>query len=271
MDILVTGSSGTVGTAVVSALEDQYNITCLDRVPHPDHDTLEVDCLDESALTAALGGCDAVVHLAAYPYTDGDWDDVHTDNVLATRTLLNAVAEAEVTDVVFGSTHHVVGMYEIENSPDIYGPDYDLVLDRETPARPDSLYAITKSFGEDFARYCVENRPYPERCYTLRINAVRPPAYDHPYGDAEAGVDEGDWERGDTAYKRQVARLRSVWQSRRDCAHLVECCLEDDSVTYDIFYGVSDNENRFCDIEHAKTVLGYEPQDSAEGWDAPPE
>ena len=33
---------------------------------------------------------------------------------------------------------------------------------------------------------------------------------------------------------------------------------------FDIFYALSDNEYRWADIEHAKEVVGYDPQDSAD-------
>jgi hypothetical protein len=57
-----------------------------------------------------------------------------------------------------------------------------------------------------------------------------------------------------------------MWHSRRDLAHLVDCCLRDESVTADVFYGVSDNPTRWFDIEHARDVLGYDPQDDASDW-----
>jgi hypothetical protein len=51
---------------------------------------------------------------------------------------------------------------------------------------------------------------------------------------------------------------------------MIECCLADDQVEFNIFYGVSENERRWLDIDHAKDVLGYQPQDRAEEWDSPP-
>lgn len=67
-----------------------------------------------------------------------------------------------------------------------------------------------------------------------------------------------------------VRRLKASWTSQRDFAHMLECCLEDDSVTYDVFYAVSGNAARWFDIEHAQAVLGYEPQDDGSEWDSPP-
>jgi len=77
-------------------------------------------------------------------------------------------------------------------------------------------------------------------------------------------VDAGWWEKEDKEYERQVKRLKSTWQSRRDIAHMIECCLDDDTVDFDVFYGISDNSNSWFDIEHAREQIGYEPSDSAD-------
>lgn len=107
--------------------------------------------------------------------------------------------------------------------------------------------------------------------YVLRIGSVRGPRDDHPYADAEGGIRSGEWARDSDAYDRAVRRMSATWQSRRDAARLIEACLEDDTVEYEIFYGVSDNSRRWFDIDRARSIVGYEPQDSADEWDAPPE
>jgi hypothetical protein len=63
-----------------------------------------------------------------------------------------------------------------------------------------------------------------------------------------------------------VARLKSTWQSRRDFAHQIDCCLQDESVEFDIFSGVSNNHQRWFDLEHARIKIGYQPQDDASEW-----
>jgi hypothetical protein len=85
----------------------------------------------------------------------------------------------------------------------------------------------------------------------VRICAVRDAGHDHPYGDAEAGVEVGRFERGSDDYAEQVARLKCMWQSRRDLAHLADCCLRDESVSFDVFYGASDNDRRWFYVDHA--------------------
>jgi len=278
MDVLLTGVYGRCGTAIIDHLHDDpaYDWTYYNRSDRPDdhpyggYDTVVGDVTDGDLLAETAAGHDAMVHLAGYPYTDGTWADVFEPNFVGLYNALEAAREHELDTFVFASTNHVMGMYEVENAPEVYYPDSDLLIDHTDPVRPDSYYGASKAFGEDLLRYYVENHEYPKRGYALRICSVRMPEYDHPYGDAEAGVDDGEFDRGSDAYAEQVARMKSMWQSRRDFAHQVECCLTDESVEYGIFNGVSDNHRRWYAIEHARRQIGYDPQDDAETWTSPP-
>ena len=278
MRVLVTGAYGRCGTALIDHLHDQddYDFTYLNRSDRPDdhsyggYDTYVADVSDAEAIDPAFEGQDAVVHLAAYPGTDGSWGEILEANILGAHNALESARRHEVETFVFASTNHVMGMYEKELAPELYSLKHDLVLDHIDPVRPDSFYGASKSFGEDLGRYYVENYEYPKRFYALRICTVNMPDHDHPYGDAESGVESGKFERGSDEYERKVRRMKGMWQSRRDFAHEVDCCLQDDSVEFGIFNGVSDNQRRWFDLEHARTTIGYNPQDDGEEWDEPP-
>ena len=268
MDVLLTGAHGTVGTAITDHLD--HDFTPLDREPQSD-ETVVADVAEYDAVRPAFDGRDAVVHLAGYPATDATWEEALTNNVVGTGNVLRAAADAGVDRVVFASSNHVVGMYEREHAPELYRRDYDLTIDHTVPIRPDSYYGSSKACGEAFGRQFAELEELA--FYALRIGSVRDPEYDHPYGDAERGVEDGEWERGSEAYERQVARMKCTWQSRRDLAHMVDRCLRTEAqghVPFDVFYGVSANKRRWFDIEHARESIGYEPQDDGEEWDAPP-
>lgn len=279
MEVLATGTYGKCGTALIDHLYDReaYDFTNFNRSdrpsdhPYGDYDTVVGDVTDRDAIRAAAEGQDAMVHMAAYPDPAGTWNDVFEPNIVGTYNALEAARREELDTVVFLSTNHVMGLYEEAFAPEVYTSDCDLVLDHTDPVRPDSLYGVSKSFGEDLGRYYVEEFEYPRRFYALRVCTVNMPAYDNPYGNAERGVDEGDWERDSPEYERQVARLKATWQSRADFAREVDCCLRDDSVEYGIFSGVSDNRRRWFDLEHARARIGYRPQDDASDWDRPPE
>jgi nucleoside-diphosphate-sugar epimerase len=278
MDVLVTGAHGTVGTAITDHLGDEYEFTLLD-VEAPDGDppgeSVVADVRDYDAVRPHFEGQDAVVHLALVPGTGGPgdrelgWSAPLADNLEGINNVYEAAVDAGLDSIVFASSNHAVGMVEVRNAPDVYH-DRGVVAGHDEPHRPDSRYGLTKSYGEDLGRLAAE--AHGVRFYGLRIGAVRDPEFDHPYGDAERGVEAGRWERGSDDYEEMVARMKGLWQSRRDLAHLVDCCLRDDTVEWDHFYGVSGNDRRWLDdLEHARETVGYEPRDNGEAWDAPPE
>ena len=279
MDVLITGGAGTVGTAITDGLaaSGDYDFTSLDVVEHPDPNVTSVvaDAGDAEVVREHVAAADAVIHLAHVPMESGGpadqsiaWSAAHAENLQLHATVIGAAAETGLDTLVYASSNHAVGLYEVDHAPEIYYPDYGLTVDHTVAPRPDSMYGTAKVYAEGLGRLAADE--HDVSVYSLRICAVRDPEYDHPYGDAEAGVDRGDFERGSEAYDEQVARLKAMWQSRRDHAHMVEQCLQDESVDFDVFYGVSDNDRRWFDISHARDVLGYEPQDNGEEWDAPP-
>ena len=46
--------------------------------------------------------------------------------------------------------------------------------------------------------------------------------------------------------------------------------METSGAGFDVFYGVSDNDRRFWDVDHARETIGYDPRDNAEAWTEPP-
>jgi len=256
MDVLVTGAYGQCGTAIIDHLDgrDDYRFTYLNRSDRPaDHpyggyDTVVGDVTEFDAIRPAFDGQDAVVHLAGIT-DEAPWSDVLEANVVGAYNVYEAACRAGVESVVFASTNHVVGGYEEEFAPEIYRPRSGVVIDHTDPVRPDSYYGVSNAFGEALGRFYVENREAPARCYALRIGNVSFEAEDYAESD----------------------RMKAIWQSRRDFAHQVDCCLQDRSVAFDVFYGVSDNDRRWFDIEHARARIGYTPRDNGETSEAPPE
>lgn len=274
MNVLITGGLGTVGTAITDHLgdDDRFTFTTLD-VNVDDGTSVVADVRDYDNVRPAFTDQDAVIHLALTPGLGGpndrgiEWSDPFADNLRGITNVYEAALDADLDTIVFASSNHAVGMVEVEHAPEVY--HHGVRAGHDEPHRPDSLYGLTKSFGEDIGRFVAE--VYDIRFYGLRIGAVRSPEYDHPYGDAERLADRGAIERDSEEYDQQVARMKGLWQSRRDLAHMVECCLLDESVVWDHFYGVSANERRWLDdLEHARETIGYDPADNGEEWDAPP-
>jgi len=291
--VLVTGPYGEAGEAILHHLldRDEYEFTFLNRSDHPEYDTVVADIADYEAIRPAFDGQDAVIHLAAQSDAGADFGDIIDPNIVGTYNVLKAMRDADVPKLIYASSQRVMGLYEEDHSPELYEEDYPskfepLRLDHTTIPKPDGYYGASKVFGENLCRIHARREGAPEQVYSLRISSVRTRRYDHPYGDAERGVDRGDehvvndevwdqsqtgsWERDSKKYEEMVKRLTASWTSQRDFAHMLDCCLRDESVNYGVFYAVSGNATRWFDIEHAKAVLGYEPQDDGSDWDGPP-
>lgn len=253
--ILITGAFGVVGSAL---LELPGEKVLFDReVPEFQGKTNVVrgDIQDRALLEKAMQGCAAVVHLAASPSVESSWEQVLANNILGTRAVLEAARASKVERVIFASTNHVVGMYEIDHGAKLYEAGHGVMLTKDVEPRPDSLYGVSKLFGENLGRYVAE-KERGLKFYALRIGTVLREEGEHLYGAA------GDAKKGSAEYLEKGKRFQATWLSRKDLAQLVQLCLDHQGAPFDIFYGVSDNPTRWLDIEYAKKQLGYKPQDS---------
>jgi nucleoside-diphosphate-sugar epimerase len=246
-NLLITGGCGVIGTILKSSLKDKYTITCLDtRRSGPECVVGDVTNLD--SIEPFFAGKDAVIHLAGDPSVEADWDSVYKLNILGTYKVFEASRRGGVRKVIFASSNHVTGLYEKDwpISSVVKGDLRDLepskipkISHRDVP-KPDSLYGVSKLFGEGLGQYY--HSQYNISVICLRIGTVRP--YKWP--------------------KPSETRFFATWLSHGDLVQLVEKSLEADHIGYGIFYGVSNNKWRFWDISDAEKILGYKPQDDVE-------
>ena len=256
MRVLVTGAEGTIGTAVREHLGDRYELHCLTHRSEPFASHV-ADIADLDAIRPAFHNMDAVVHLAATSSVGSAWDDLLNANLIGTYNVYEAARQAGVATVVFASSNHAIGMYERDGAPGLYEVDDPRVYDHTVEVRPDSLYGVSKVYGEALGRYFMEQHGL--RVFCLRIGWVT--ADDDPRSPAVA---EGShWPLAGLTREQKLQRMAAVWLSRRDCAELIARCLEADEVRWALVYGVSDNPGRFWDIEQARKLLGWVPQDEA--------
>ncbi|MEQ9637822.1 MAG: NAD-dependent epimerase/dehydratase family protein [Devosia marina] len=115
--VLVTGSSGYLGSAVTRVLSDQYLVVGLDRhsPPHPPHlaECVCFDITDQASVDKALqrvryaygNRIASCIHLAAYFDLTGEDDPAYEAvTVEGTRRLLKGLQEFELEQFVFAST-----------------------------------------------------------------------------------------------------------------------------------------------------------------------
>ncbi len=93
------------------------------------------------------------------------------NNIVGTYNVYEAARLAGVERVVFASSNHAVGMFELDGAPGIYEVDDERRVDHTAEIRPDSLYGVSKAYGEALGRMYVERHGL--RVFCLRIGAVR--------------------------------------------------------------------------------------------------
>ncbi|MCP4399599.1 MAG: NAD-dependent epimerase/dehydratase family protein [bacterium] len=89
--VLLTGSAGTIGTALRKQLGNEYHFRCLDLKAIPEIDDMWVaDIADFHTVYQAMLGVDAVIHLAANLNNDRSWHDVYTSGIGGTYSMITA-------------------------------------------------------------------------------------------------------------------------------------------------------------------------------------
>lgn len=246
--IAVTGAAGTIGRALCADLARDHEVVTIDL-----HDAgVIADVRDQDALERAFAGCETVVHLAGVVSVEASWEEVYGTNIGGTYAAFEAARRAGVRRLIFASSNHAVGRYEVENVPALYEPGFGLVVRNDAPYRPDSLYGVWKAFGESLGRYYSETYGMQVTC--VRIGSIL--AADSP---TDPSVATGSsWLPLSTEQK--FARLAATWMSKRDFARLVRAILAHD-VPYAVVYGVGDNATRFWDLEPGRAIFGFWPLD----------
>ncbi len=255
--VLITGAEGNIGTRLRQHLAGEYNLRSLTREP-ADFPSHAADIADLDAILPAFAGAEAVVHLAGSPDVETPWADVLRNNLIGVYNVFEAARRSGVRQVVFASSNHAVGMYEVEGAPDIYRRASGLMVDEQAPVRPDSLYGVSKAYGEALGRYFSEQHGLSVYC--LRIGSAR--RDDDPRSDAVRNGPGPSWLPQMTPEQR-LGRLQAVWCSHADLARLVDACLRAEQIRFGIYYGVSDVPFRFWSLDNAFADLGWRPQDGA--------
>jgi nucleoside-diphosphate-sugar epimerase len=170
MRVLVTGSTGHLGEAMVRALRDlHYDVVGLDISASP-FTTETGSITDRSCVERCMAGVEKVFHAATlhkpHVATHGRQDFVDT-NISGTLNLLEEAAKAGVKSFVYTSTTSVFG--------DALVPPADAPaawVTEEVNAVPKNIYGVTKAAAEDLCQ--LFSRNHRLACIVLRTSRFFP-------------------------------------------------------------------------------------------------
>ena len=171
MKLLVTGASGFLGNYVVAeALRRGHHVRAVVRPSsnekhlawhnHPAVELIRLDLRRKNGIVDALGGVDAVIHLAAAK--EGDFYTRFAGTVIATENLLDAMIEANVLRLIDISTFSV---YDYLRTPSGTTITEDTLVECDPLERDE--YAQTKLLQEELVREFEQN-------YKAQVTILRP-------------------------------------------------------------------------------------------------
>ena len=226
--LLLTGAAGGLGQALRPRLKANCKILrSADRVAFglagEQEEFVLADLADASAVMGMMQGVDAVVHLGGVS-TEAAFEPILQGNILGVYNLYEAARKQGVKRIVFASSNHVTGFYKQSET-----------INASHPPRPDSLYGVSKAFGEDLSRFYFDR--YGSETACVRIGSSFPEPKDR--------------------------RMLATWLSFDDLHRLITACLTTPVLGHSIIFGMSNNAVTWWDNSQANHI-GYKPQDSSD-------
>jgi nucleoside-diphosphate-sugar epimerase len=227
--VVVTGAAGAIGSLIVARLGARWQIHATDVRPSSGIEALDVT--DVEACLATFEGADAVVHLAAIPDPNADWDALRGPNVDGAYSVATAARECGVARLVLASSLQAVSGYPQTRQRRAGDPPW-----------PANLYGATKAWAEALGGWVAS---------TSRTSVVA----------LRIGYFSADPPEGAEATPRNL----SAWLSPDDCTRLIQAAVETEQTGLTIVNGISANRYRVAELGQAENDIGYKPTDDT--WD----
>jgi uronate dehydrogenase len=227
--ILITGGLGRIGKEIISLLEKNFEVTILEspRKKHTQNkNVIYCDISNQEDLNKAFVNMDAIVHLAAISDEDDFIEKIMPTNIAGTYNIFECAKNSSIKKIIFASTFQTIWNYPNNKT-----------ITTDMPPRPFNMYACSKIFGENVGRYYSEK--YGMSVICLRIG------YFLPYGH--------EW--------LQDTEKRKCWCSPKDLDQIITKSILNETINYDVFFAISENENSFLDISNMKEKIKYESID----------
>ena len=151
----ITGANGTIGRVLLDGLKSEYELTAFSRrkVDFPTN-IVNFDCPEE--VMGKFEGLDAIIHLAADPSPLAPWESVRRHNVEAMYQVVEECVRSNVKRLVFASTNHTMHGHTMLTSPETLDATKSVRMKLSDTPNPDSLYAVSKLFGENLGKLYSE-------------------------------------------------------------------------------------------------------------------
>ncbi len=228
--LLLTGAAGGLGQVLRDLLSANCDVLRVSdwtelSPARPGEEVVQADLADAAAVSEMVRGVDAIVHLGGVS-VESAFAPIMQANILGVFNLYEAARKHGIKRVVFASSNHVTGYYRQSETVTV-----------SDPARPDSLYGVSKAFGEDLSRFYFDRYGIETAC--VRIGSSFPEPKDR--------------------------RMLATWLSTGDLHRLITACLTTPVLGHSVIFGMSNNAVTWWDNAGARHV-GYVPQDSSDGF-----
>ena len=226
--ILITGAAGRLGTELrrgLAHLAEHVRVSDRDEIAdvQPHEEAVICELGDMDAVMALTRDVDAIVHFGGAP-VEVPFEEMLDSNIRGSYHIYEGARKNGVKRVIYASSVHAIGYYGLDEK-----------IDADSPARPDSLYGVSKNFVENLSRLYWDKFGIESLC--LRIFSSFPEPADR--------------------------RMLWSWLSYDDCIQYVERGLTCPRLGHTIGHGISDNRLKVIDDSGAGHV-GFHPLDSAE-------
>lgn len=230
--LLMTGAAGGVGKALRPHLHAIAETVVLSDIASVEdlagHESFtHCELSDKAAVASLIEGVDGIIHLGGISI-EKPFDLILQGNIAGLYNLYEAARLHGRPRIVFASSNHVIGYYR-----------RDQRLDSAAPPRPDSLYGVSKAFGESLASLYFDK--FGQETLSVRIGSCFP--------------------------KPRNTRMLATWLAVEDLADLCARAFSAPRLGHTIVYGASDNDEQWWDNRDA-AFLGWRPRHSSSKWRA---
>lgn len=230
--LLLTGAAGGLGTLLRPHLPKIARTVVLSDVTAISdlaaHETfIACDLGDATAVNGLFDGVDGLIHLGGIS-VEQPWELILNANIAGCYNVFEAARHNGQPRIIFASSNHVIGFYRRDEH-----------LDTLAPPKPDTLYGVSKAFGESLASLYFDK--FGQECLAVRIGSC----FDKP----------------------KTPRMLATWLAVEDFFDLVARAFAAPRLGYTIVYGASANDESWWDNSRAG-FLGWTPTHTSARWRA---